>query len=189
MGRGSGLGLAITESLVAAHQGCIDIESEAGRGTRVSVWLPGSARCALLAESIHKLEHDLDRHRSRLSQAKVVAIEATRLGEDAIDAVNRLVQGLRGPGESRWRVQRPHESCLCIVLPAEIDANQLVTDAIAAVPGLMASPGLLQSGIARFPHEGEGLNSVLALALDRARGAPSESAHSASLIHRQEVAR
>jgi signal transduction histidine kinase len=39
-GRGSGLGLSICLGLVRSHGGMIALESEPGRGTRVSVWLP-----------------------------------------------------------------------------------------------------------------------------------------------------
>jgi signal transduction histidine kinase len=39
-GRGTGLGLSIVYSLVQAHRGRIDVETTAGKGTRVSIWLP-----------------------------------------------------------------------------------------------------------------------------------------------------
>ena len=38
---GSGLGLAIAHSILTAHGGTIDVNSEVGRGTTITVTLPG----------------------------------------------------------------------------------------------------------------------------------------------------
>jgi len=39
-GRGTGLGLALVHSVVAEHHGFIDVDSELGRGTAFTVWMP-----------------------------------------------------------------------------------------------------------------------------------------------------
>ncbi|HYS78801.1 MAG TPA: ATP-binding protein, partial [Candidatus Dormibacteraeota bacterium] len=40
IGRGTGLGLSVSYGIVREHGGWIDIESEMGRGTRLTVYLP-----------------------------------------------------------------------------------------------------------------------------------------------------
>ncbi|MCE0483213.1 MAG: response regulator [Methylacidiphilales bacterium] len=39
-GRGTGLGLAVVYGLMQAHKGCVDVESETGAGTTVSLFFP-----------------------------------------------------------------------------------------------------------------------------------------------------
>ena len=41
---GTGVGLAVTHQIVEAHGGSIEVDSEAGRGTRMIVTHPGSGR-------------------------------------------------------------------------------------------------------------------------------------------------
>jgi two-component system sensor histidine kinase KdpD len=40
LGKGSGMGLAIARAILAAHGGSIEVESEAGKGTRFRFWVP-----------------------------------------------------------------------------------------------------------------------------------------------------
>ena len=43
VGRGTGLGLSISYGIVREHGGFFDVESEPGHGTRLTVYLPGTA--------------------------------------------------------------------------------------------------------------------------------------------------
>jgi two-component system sensor histidine kinase PilS (NtrC family) len=49
---GTGLGMAIVYQLVRDHNGKIDVESEAGNGTHISIKLPGSGRVIREPESV-----------------------------------------------------------------------------------------------------------------------------------------
>lgn len=61
---GTGLGMAIVYQLVRDHNGKIDVESEAGNGTRISIKLPGSGR----------IKRELDSSVSEASEAIVTPV-------------------------------------------------------------------------------------------------------------------
>jgi signal transduction histidine kinase len=53
---GTGLGLATTRKIVEAHGGTIALQSEVGRGTKISITLPETAAAQEAGESIHAAE-------------------------------------------------------------------------------------------------------------------------------------
>ena len=56
--RGTGLGLAIVRSIVAAHDGSVTIESEAGVGTSVEVQIPGRVGRAMTRPRAKLIPHE-----------------------------------------------------------------------------------------------------------------------------------
>ena len=47
--KGVGLGLSISDSIIKKHDGIITVESELGRGTTFSIYLPASGNTASVA--------------------------------------------------------------------------------------------------------------------------------------------
>ena len=57
MGRsGTGLGMAVVWGTVKDHQGYVEVESEVGRGTRVTVYLPASRRDVIRPPSLQSID-------------------------------------------------------------------------------------------------------------------------------------
>jgi CheY-like chemotaxis protein len=52
MGEGTGLGLSTTAAIVKSHEGFIDVETEAGRGTAFKVFLPAHTSAVPAAVSL-----------------------------------------------------------------------------------------------------------------------------------------
>ena len=109
-GRGTGLGLALVHSVVSEHKGFIDVQSELGRGTTFSVWLPrvhgiegvveeprapprGSGQVILAVDDEVDVLHALEEMLAQLGYEPVgfnssrEALEAARANPHRFDAV------------------------------------------------------------------------------------------------------
>lgn len=67
--QGTGLGLAICKGLVEVHQGKIEVESELGKGTRITFFLPYLAPKKLLQESVSQQLEESEKYGTSLSIA------------------------------------------------------------------------------------------------------------------------
>ena len=59
--KGHGLGLATCYSIINRHGGCIDVESEPGKGSTFHVYLPASSE-AVVADAGHVQQAQRQRH-------------------------------------------------------------------------------------------------------------------------------
>jgi CheY-like chemotaxis protein/anti-sigma regulatory factor (Ser/Thr protein kinase) len=90
-GTGTGLGLSIVQSLVELHEGSVDITSEVGRGTTVTVRLPRARvaadliepRDALQGRRVLVVEDDPDTARLIVAQLEALEVEAHTTGDGA----------------------------------------------------------------------------------------------------------
>ena len=77
---GAGLGLAIVRTLVDAHDGKIELDSEAERGTCVRIWFPGTAALARTLAGVGRLRRSV---RDLLRRHPEVLLELAPLSPSA----------------------------------------------------------------------------------------------------------
>jgi signal transduction histidine kinase len=178
-GKGSGLGLSMVHGFVNQSGGHIDIESEAGRGTMVRIYLPRLTPDVTSEEA--KTDRALKRGRETILLVEdnaelraLTQLQLKRLGYTVLTA---------GHAEAGLALLRDHPEVdlllTDIVLPGGIDGIQLADQAVAQHPtlevtfmtgythipfeGLSAKPGrLLQK-----PFHSADLSSMIRAALDR----------------------
>ncbi|HJM58809.1 MAG: hypothetical protein CMJ98_08050 [Planctomycetes bacterium] len=134
-GKGTGLGLATVYGMVAEHGGGIFVDTELGRGTQFSFWLPSSDSTPSLAVE-PSFPHESDKETGR-----ILVVDDS---EAILKVVDRVL-GARGydvhlesrPVAALERVRHePVDLMLVDVLMPEMNGMQLVTKVLALNPDI-----------------------------------------------------
>ena len=130
-GRGSGLGLAIVQGIVVAHDGACAVESAAGAGTRIAIFLP-------LGPDV------VPQQRAPTDSAELRGRERVLIVDDEIDITDVLSIGLDRLGYEVAAVNAPREALDAFAeAPAQWDV--VVTDQLMAGMSGLALAAELQA--------------------------------------------
>ncbi len=139
--RGSGLGLSIVQAIVEDHRGYLDLESEMGRGTTFSIYLP-ACREPLVGKETEGLESGNER---------ILVVDDDRLQREVLrESLEKLgyrVETATG-GEQALAYLKEHPADLMIldmVMPGGMDGTETYRGALEVVPGQRA---IIVSGFA-----------------------------------------
>jgi two-component system cell cycle sensor histidine kinase/response regulator CckA len=110
-GKGTGMGLAMVYGIVKAHQGFIDVESEIGKGTTFTAYLPAT-------DLVPATEHPAGRPRKGHGRILVVDDEEVvrKLAREMLRRAGYDVVTAAGATEAvTWYRAHPHETDLVII--------------------------------------------------------------------------
>jgi DNA-binding response OmpR family regulator/two-component sensor histidine kinase len=102
--QGTGIGLALTRQLVDRHQGIITVESEPGKGSIFSVWLPVSENQFAPDQIVQSVSPSQSWDRVRLPESADMSSTADRMHHDKADAPVILLVEDNGDVRSFLRV-------------------------------------------------------------------------------------
>jgi PAS domain S-box-containing protein len=166
--KGTGLGLAITKELIEAHNGNISVESEIGKGSRFSFWLPVFSQRAV---EMTRISNEFYQYRDNLC----ISMLLLELGPEALQAHPEWLDQLAGlvrkvlPREMDRIISLPASSRLLILLVGTPKAGGMVvrqklTELFRKKPitlrgGPMDTPTVLGPGT--YPEDGKTVMEII----------------------------
>jgi CheY-like chemotaxis protein len=153
VGKGTGLGLSMVQGFIIQSRGHIEIESEPGRGTTVTIYLPRAAQSAV-ADARH-VEPDLPRGTEEI----LVVEDEPRVRDAVVEqlqslgyTVTQAVDGAAGI-EAFEKARRPYDLLLTDVVMPGITGKKLADEVTMRWPKTSV---LFMSGYAQdnIVHEG-----------------------------------
>ena len=166
--KGTGLGLTITKELIEAHNGKISVESEIGKGSRFSFWLPVFSQRTLELAGIEK---EIYQHRENLCISMLLLKldpEALQVHPEWLDQLAGLVRKFLPRAMDRI-IPQPASSRLLILLVGTPKAggivvqqklNDLLREHPIVLKGIpMNTPTIMGPGT--YPEDGKTAKEII----------------------------